>query len=101
MVEDGQLANNQARKVLATLLDSDDPTTDPASVAKQLGFEPADSSEIDAIIDQVIAANPDKVAEIKAGNDKLANWLTGQVMKASKGQANPKLVGDLLRKKLL
>jgi aspartyl-tRNA(Asn)/glutamyl-tRNA(Gln) amidotransferase subunit B len=100
MVEDGKLANNQARDVLAALLDSDDPAEDPAAVAKRLGFEPADSSEIDAIIDDVIAANPDKVAEIKAGNDKLANWLTGQVMKASRGKANPKQVTDSIRAKL-
>ena len=49
---------------------------------------------------QVIADNPDKVAEIKAGNEKLVNWLTGQVMKASKGKANPKAVTDSLKAKL-
>jgi len=48
----------------------------------------------------VVAANPEKVAEIQAGNDKLINWFTGQVMKASRGKANPKQVGDLLRGKL-
>jgi len=66
-----------------------------------LGFEPADSSEIESMVDEVIANNPDKVAEIKGGNDKLINWLTGQVMKLSKGKANPKIIGDLLREKLL
>jgi aspartyl-tRNA(Asn)/glutamyl-tRNA(Gln) amidotransferase subunit B len=100
MVEGGKLANNQARDVLAALLDSDDPSEDPAAVAKRLGFEPADSSEVEAIIDEVIATNPGKVAEIKAGNDKLANWLTGQVMKASRGKANPKQVTDMIREKL-
>ena len=70
-------------------------------VIKDLGFEPADSSEIESMVDEVICKNPEKVAEIKAGNDKLINWLTGQVMKLSKGKANPKIIGDLLRNKIL
>jgi aspartyl-tRNA(Asn)/glutamyl-tRNA(Gln) amidotransferase subunit B len=78
----------------------DAPEKDPAAVAKDLGFEPADAGELDALCDQVIAANPDKVAEIKGGNDKLLNWLTGQVMKASTSKPNPKQVTDLLRGKL-
>ena len=50
------------------------------------------------MVDEVIAANPDKVAEIQGGNEKLVNFLTGQVMKASKGKANPKMVNEILRK---
>ena len=57
-------------------------------------------SEIEGFLDEAIAANPDKIAEIKAGNDKLINWLTGQVMKSSRGKANPKSVGELIRAKL-
>jgi len=49
----------------------------------------------------VLAANPDKVAEVKAGNEKAANWFTGQVMKASGGKANPGIVTKLVREKLL
>lgn len=49
---------------------------------------------------EVISANPDKVAEIRGGNDKLLNWLTGQVMKAAKGKANPKIVTEALKKAL-
>ena len=52
-----------------------------------MGFEPADTGAIDALIDEVIASNPDKVAEIQGGNEKLLNFLTGQVMKASRGKA--------------
>jgi aspartyl-tRNA(Asn)/glutamyl-tRNA(Gln) amidotransferase subunit B len=98
LVEAGTLALSQAREVLAVLLDA--PEKDPAAVAKDLGFEPADAGELDALCDQVIAANPDKVAEIKGGNDKLLNWLTGQVMKASTSKPNPKQVTDLLKGKL-
>ena len=66
-----------------------------------MGFEPADTGAIDAIVAEVIAANPEKVAEIQGGNEKLLNFLTGQVMKASKGKANPKLATDALKAKIL
>ena len=99
LVDGGQLANNQAREVFAAMLEA--PEDNPATIAKRLGFEPADSGALDAVLDQVIAANPEKVAEIRGGNDKLLNWLTGQVMKSSQGKANPKQVTDALRAKLL
>lgn len=98
LVESGQLSNNQAKEVFTAMFAA--PEKAPAAIAKELGFEPADSGEIESIVDEVIAANPEKVAEIVAGNDKLTNWLTGQVMKASKGKANPKQVGEILRMKL-
>jgi aspartyl-tRNA(Asn)/glutamyl-tRNA(Gln) amidotransferase subunit B len=98
LVESGQLTNNQAKEVFTEMFSA--PEKGPAVIAKELGFEPADSGEIESIVDEVIAANPEKVAEIKAGNDKLTNWLTGQVMKASRGKANPKQVGEILRTKL-
>ncbi len=98
LVESGALALSQAREVLVVLLDA--PDKDPAAVAKELGFEPADAGELESLCDQVIASNPDKVAEIKGGNEKLLNWLTGQVMKASSTKPNPKQVTDLLKGKL-
>jgi len=98
LVESGTVSNNQAKDVFNELWKT--PEKDPASIAKEMGFEPQDNSAIDSIIDEVIAANPDKIAEIKDGNAKMANWLTGQVMKASKGKANPKLVTDSITEKL-
>ena len=98
LVESGKLSNNQAKEVFAALFDA--PDEDPVAIAGKLGFEPADSAEIEAFVDEVIAANPEKVTEVKAGNDKLINWLTGQVMKMSRGKANAKQVGDLLRSKI-
>ncbi|MFO6420581.1 Asp-tRNA(Asn)/Glu-tRNA(Gln) amidotransferase subunit GatB [Hylemonella sp. W303a] len=59
-----------------------------------------DSGALEKIIDEVIAANPDNVAQYKAGKDKAFNALVGQAMKASKGKANPQQVNDLLKKKL-
>jgi aspartyl-tRNA(Asn)/glutamyl-tRNA(Gln) amidotransferase subunit B len=59
-----------------------------------------DSGALEKIIDEVIAANPDNVAQFKAGKDKAFNALVGQVMKASKGKANPQQATDLLRARL-
>jgi aspartyl-tRNA(Asn)/glutamyl-tRNA(Gln) amidotransferase subunit B len=59
-----------------------------------------DASALEAIVDQVIAANAKSVEEYRAGKDKAFNALVGQVMKASKGQANPAQAGELLKKKL-
>jgi aspartyl-tRNA(Asn)/glutamyl-tRNA(Gln) amidotransferase subunit B len=99
LIEEGTISNNQAREVFNSLWAN--PSRNPAEVAKDLGFEPADTGAVDALIDEAIAANPDKVSEIQGGNEKLVNWLTGQVMKASKGKANPKQVTDSIRVKLL
>jgi aspartyl-tRNA(Asn)/glutamyl-tRNA(Gln) amidotransferase subunit B len=59
-----------------------------------------DSSELEKIVDDVLAANPKNVEEFKAGNTKALNALVGQIMKGSKGKANPQQVNDLLRQKL-
>ncbi len=100
LVAAGALATSQARDVLAALLDSPDPAEDPAAVARRLGFRPADAAELGRLVDAVLAANPDQVAAIRAGNAKLANWLTGQVMKAAQGKANPRQVTDLIQHRL-
>ena len=52
------------------------------------------------MIDEILVANPDKVAEIKAGKEKLKGWFVGQIMKASQGKVNPALANELLEKKL-
>jgi aspartyl-tRNA(Asn)/glutamyl-tRNA(Gln) amidotransferase subunit B len=59
-----------------------------------------DTGALEKIIDTVIAANADNVAQFKAGKDKAFNALVGQVMKASQGKANPGQVNELLKKKL-
>lgn len=92
LIEEGQITNSQAKEVFAALLESPDKT--PADIAKAMGFEPADSGEIDAFIDQAIADNPGPAGEVSEGNDKAINFLTGQVMKLSRGKANPKQVSE-------
>ncbi len=59
-----------------------------------------DNSAIEAIVDQVIAENADKVAEYRSGKDKLFGFFVGQVMKLSAGKANPQAVNDILKAKL-
>ena len=59
-----------------------------------------DSSAIDAAVDAVLAANSDKVAEYKAGREKLFGFFVGQVMKAMAGKGNPALVNEALRREL-
>ena len=99
MVESGQISNNQAKEIFVALFDN--PDKEPASIITELGFEPADAGLIESMVEEVISGHPEKVTEIQEGNEKLINWLTGQVMKVSKGKANPKIIGDLLRKKIL
>jgi len=59
-----------------------------------------DSGALEAIIDEVLAANPNNVVQYRAGKDKAFNALVGQAMKASKGKANPAQVNEMLKKKL-
>ncbi|MCE9519941.1 MAG: Asp-tRNA(Asn)/Glu-tRNA(Gln) amidotransferase subunit GatB [Verrucomicrobia bacterium] len=97
-VESGKISNNQAKEVFEEMFATGEA---PAAIIKLKGFEQvSDSGAIEKLCDEVIAANPDKVAEFKAGNDKVLNWMTGQVMKSSGGKANPKMVGDVLRGKI-
>ena len=59
-----------------------------------------DTGALEKIVEEVVAANPDNVAQYRAGKDKAFNALVGQVMKASKGKANPQQVNELLKKKI-
>jgi aspartyl-tRNA(Asn)/glutamyl-tRNA(Gln) amidotransferase subunit B len=72
----------------------------PEDIVAEKGLrQVSDTSEIEVIVDRVLAANPKQADQYRAGDDKVAGWLVGQVMKASQGKANPKLVNEILRKK--
>ncbi|MEM9043727.1 MAG: Asp-tRNA(Asn)/Glu-tRNA(Gln) amidotransferase subunit GatB [Pseudomonadota bacterium] len=87
-------------KELFYLLYGDEQGKDPAEVVERRGMKQVtDTGAIEAIVDEVIAANPDKVEQAKA-KPTLAGWFVGQVMKASKGKANPQAVQALVRSKL-
>jgi aspartyl-tRNA(Asn)/glutamyl-tRNA(Gln) amidotransferase subunit B len=73
----------------------------PDEVIAEKGFEQiSDTGAIEKIVDDVIAANDAQVTAFRGGNDKLFGFFVGQVMKASQGKANPKVVNDILRSKL-
>ena len=97
-IESGKINNNQAKEVFAEMFASGKPA--PA-VIEEKGFEQiSDTSAIEKIVDDVIAANDANVAAYRGGNEKLFGFFVGQVMKASQGKANPKVVNDILRSKL-
>jgi len=74
----------------------------PDAIVEERGLKQVtDTGAIEAAIDEVMAANPDKVAEVQGGKEKLLGWFTGQVMKATQGKANPGMVNEILRKKIL
>ncbi len=97
-ISDGTISGRIAKDVFAIMLESGD---DPDQVIEAKGFKQvSDTGAIEAMIDTVMAENTDKVDEYRGGKDKLFGFFVGQIMKASKGQANPGVVNDLLRQKL-
>ncbi len=75
-------------------------SADPAELLKQRGGQITDMSELEGIIREIIARNPGPVAEYRGGKESTFNFFVGQMMKATKGKANPKLVSELLRQLL-
>ncbi|MEY4131176.1 MAG: Asp-tRNA(Asn)/Glu-tRNA(Gln) amidotransferase subunit GatB [Actinomycetota bacterium] len=96
----GQLTATQAKTVLAEMVSSG---RDPETIASELGFEAMDSSELEAIIDAIIAESPQEWTDFCSGDDKrrgkLQGFFTGKVMKETKGQADGKLVNEILQRK--
>jgi aspartyl-tRNA(Asn)/glutamyl-tRNA(Gln) amidotransferase subunit B len=97
-IQDGTLSGKLAKQVFEAMW-SEGGEADAIIEAKGLK-QMSDSGEIERIIDEVMAANAKSVEEFRSGKEKAFNALVGQVMKASKGKANPAQVNDLLRKKL-
>ena len=93
------ISNNSAKQVFEALWTGEGSDVDAIIEAKDLK-QSNDTGALEAIIDEVIAANPANVEQYRAGKDKAFNALVGQVMKASKGKANPGQVNELLKAKL-
>ncbi len=98
-IQDGTISNAAARQVFEALWSGAAADVDAVIEAKGLK-QMNDSGALAKIVDDVIAANPDNVAQFKAGKDKAFNALVGQVMKASQGKANPAQASELLRSRL-
>ncbi len=98
-IADGTISNNAAKQVFDALWGGESRDVDAIIAAKGLQ-QMNDSSALEKIIDAVLATNAKSIEEFRAGKDKAFNALVGQVMKASKGQANPAQVNELLKHKL-
>ena len=93
-----KINNNQAKEVLVEMFNLGK-TAD--EVIKEKGFEQiSDAVAIEKIVDEIIEKNENQVAAYRGGNEKLFGFFVGQVMKASQGKANPKIVNEILREKL-
>ena len=98
MLLQDEINANAAREVLSRLFDSDD---SPEAIVNARGFrQVSDTQALDAIIDKVLVAQPAAVADFRDGQGKAMGFLIGQVMQASGGKANPKIIRELLAKKL-
>lgn len=98
MVERGDINQTSARDVLAEMVDSG---RAPAEIVAARGLSQiSDEAALGAIIDQVLADNPEPVTIYLGGKESLMGWFVGQVMRATKGQANPARVNELLHERL-
>jgi aspartyl-tRNA(Asn)/glutamyl-tRNA(Gln) amidotransferase subunit B len=98
MIDNGTISGKIAKTVFEEMWMSG---KDPASIVKEKGLtQITDTSAIEAIVDQVLAANQSAVEEYRSGKEKLFGFFVGQAMKASKGQASPEIMNALLKKKL-
>lgn len=98
LIADKTISGRIAKDVFADMLETGKAAAD---IVEEKGLKQVtDTGAIAAVIDEVLAANGDKVAEYRGGKEKLFGFFVGQVMKASKGKANPAAVNDLLKEKL-
>jgi aspartyl-tRNA(Asn)/glutamyl-tRNA(Gln) amidotransferase subunit B len=98
IVEDGKISNNVGREVAEDIFDEN---KDPMKVIEEKGLMQISSSdELEKLVKDVIAKNPQSVEDFKAGKTQSAGFLMGQVMKLSNGKANPKIAKELVDKKL-
>jgi Asp-tRNA(Asn)/Glu-tRNA(Gln) amidotransferase B subunit len=99
LVRDGRLSHQAAKRVYAELALT--PAEDPAAVAERLGLtQVSDESALTGWVDEVLAAHPGEVSRFRSGESKLMAFFVGQVMKRSKGKADPKGVQPLLQQRL-
>jgi aspartyl-tRNA(Asn)/glutamyl-tRNA(Gln) amidotransferase subunit B len=98
LVESGTISGKIAKTVFDEMYKTG---KEPAKIVEEKGLvQVSDSGAIEKIIDEVLASDPDKVADYRDGKEKLFGFFVGQIMKASKGKANPALVNEILLTKL-
>jgi len=98
LIKNGTISGKIAKTVFELMANGD---KDPQKIVEEKGLkQESDPKALESLIEKVITENPDKVKEYKSGKEKLFGFFVGQAMKASDGKANPKLVNDILKKKL-
>ena len=98
-IEDQTISNNAAKKVFEVLWKN--PEESVEELIEKMGLKQiSDSSEVEGLVDQILDSNANMIDEFKSGKEKAFNALVGQVMRASKGKANPSQVNEILKKKL-
>ena len=98
LISDGTISGRIARDMFAEMCATG---KDPAVVVEEKGLKQvSDTGELEGIVDEAIAKGAAQVEQYKSGNEKIIGWFVGQVMQATKGQANPQMVNEILRKKL-
>jgi aspartyl-tRNA(Asn)/glutamyl-tRNA(Gln) amidotransferase subunit B len=98
MISSGKISGKIAKGVFEKMQDGDN---DPKLIVEKEGLtQQSDPKELEKIITSVLSDNQDKVAQYKSGKEKLFGYFVGEVMKLSKGKANPQLVNQILKKKL-
>lgn len=98
LVKDGVISNNIAKEVFVDMFASG---RAPEEIVEEKGLkQSSDTDELTGICNEVIAANPKSVEDYRAGKENAINFLKGQVMKATKGKANPKVVDQVLREQM-
>ncbi len=98
LLAEDAISSKQGKEVFAAVMEED---KDPSAIVEERGMKQvSDTGAIEAVVDAIIAANPDEVASYKGGNTKIIGFFVGQCMKEMKGQGNPKLINQTLAKKL-
>jgi len=98
LIADGTISGRIAKEVFEEMWDSGQ---EAGAIVEAKGLKQiSDSSEIETLVEDIIANNPKQVEQFKSGNDKILGWFVGQVMKATQGKANPGMVNQVLRQKL-
>lgn len=97
LVDTAVVSGTMAKAIIFEVIDTGKP---PEEIVKEKGAQISDTSEIEKAVDDVIAKHPKEFERFRAGEEKLIGFFVGQVMKMTKGKANPQMVNDLLKKKL-
>jgi aspartyl-tRNA(Asn)/glutamyl-tRNA(Gln) amidotransferase subunit B len=98
LIEEGTISGKMAKDLIQDMYKTGKP---PRTIIAEKGMvQITDEGALATVIDEIIAANPNQLAQYRSGKDKLFGYFVGQVMKATQGKANPQLINELLKKKL-